>query len=106
MSALMLLFLVVLSVVAVLFCYAAVADGWRLFHSDGRLRLYEALRGQGLALPPINTEHAARDAAVATRRCLACASHAQCDELLAQHEWNALREICPNTPYIDRQRSA
>jgi hypothetical protein len=105
MSTLMMLsLLAVLVAIAVLFCYAAVVDGWRLFHSDGRLRLDEAVRGQGLALPPLNTERAARDAAVATRRCLACASHARCDDLLAQREWNTLREICPNTPYIDSLR--
>ena len=104
MSALMLLLLAVLAAVVVLFCYAAVVDGWRLFRGDGRLRLHEAVRGQGLALPSLNTERAARAAAMATRRCLTCASHARCDEYLAQHEWSALREICPNTPYIDRLR--
>ena len=104
MSALMLLFLAVLAAVAVWFCYAAVVDGWRLFHGDGRLRLDEAVRGQGLALPPLSTERAARAAAMATRRCLTCASHERCDEVLARREWNALREICPNTAYIDGLR--
>ena len=104
MSALMLLFLVVLAVVVALFCYAAVVDGWRLFHFDGRLRLAEAVRGQGLALPSLNTERVARGAAMATRRCLLCVSHARCDKILAQREWKALREICPNTAYIDGLR--
>jgi hypothetical protein len=104
MSALMLSLLAVLALVAILFCYAAVADGWRLFRSDGRLRLEEAVRGQGLALPVLKTERAVCAAAMATRRCLACVSQERCDGLLAQREWKTLREICPNTSYIDRLR--
>jgi len=104
MSALMLTFLAVLAAVVALFCYAAVVDGWRLFRGDGRLRLEEAVRGQGLTLPWLNTERAVRSAAMATRRCLTCASQSRCDEFLARREWKALREICPNTAYIDRLR--
>jgi|KBSSwiStaDraftv2_1062776.scaffolds.fasta_scaffold1302524_2 hypothetical protein len=104
MSALMLLFLAVLAAVAVLFCYAAVVDGWRVFHSDSRLRLGEAVRGQGLALPSLDTEHAARAGALAARRCLTCVSQERCDEVLVKREWNALREICPNASYIDGLR--
>jgi len=104
MSALMVSFLAVLAVILVVFCYAAVVDGWRVFHSDGRLRLDEAVRGQGLALPALDSERAARAGAVAARRCLTCASHERCDEVLAKREWNTLREICPNTSYIDGLR--
>lgn len=105
MSALMLSILAAFAVIAALFSYAAVVNGWRLFRGDGRLRLIEAVRGQGLALPALDSERTARDAARATRRCLSCASQERCDGILAARDWKALREICPNTLYIDRLRA-
>ena len=106
MSVLMLSLLVAFAVVVALFSYAAVVDGWRIFRADGRLRLLEAIRGQRLAEPALDSERAARSAAKATRRCLSCASQARCDKVLAAHDWKGLREICPNTGYIDSLRNA
>jgi hypothetical protein len=105
MSALTISILAAFAVIAALFSYAALVSGWRLFRGDGRLRLIEAVRGQGLTLPAMDTQRAARDGARATRRCLSCASHARCDDILAARDWNALREICPNTLHIDRLRA-
>jgi len=105
MSALTLSILAAFIIIAALFSYAALIEGWRLFHGDGRLRLTEAVRGQRLTLPALDSERAARDAARATRRCLSCAAHARCDEILAARDWKALREICPNSAYIDRLRT-
>ena len=105
MSALMLSFLAIFAVIAALSAYAVVVNGWRLFRSDGRLRLLEALRGQGLPPPSFETELAARDAARATRRCLSCGAQGRCDELLAARDWKALRGICPNNAYIDSLRT-
>jgi len=102
MSALVAVFLGV--VVLVLFVYAVFVIGRRLIRDDGRLRLVDRLRGQGLALPATKNEAVLRAGAFAVRRCVACAGHARCDELLAARDWDALREICPNTPYIDSLR--
>jgi hypothetical protein len=105
MSILMLSFIVALVIIATLFSYAALIEGWRLFRGDGRLRLTEAAHAQGLALPALDSERAVRDAARATRRCLSCTAQARCDEVLAARDWKALREICPNNAYIDHLRT-
>ena len=96
--------LAVFVVILVLFSYAVVVEGWRIYRSDSRLRLLEAIRGQRLPEPALDSERAARNAARATQRCLSCASQARCDKVLAAHDWRALREICPNTAYIDSLR--
>ena len=78
----------------------AVLRARRLLRDDGRLRLPEVLRGQGRALPYDDSEAGMRALAIAARRCVACAEHARCDELLAAHDWHRLREICPNSHYV------
>ncbi|HEX6689962.1 MAG TPA: DUF6455 family protein, partial [Burkholderiales bacterium] len=103
-SVLMVSLLAVFVAVLVLFSYAVVVEGWRIFRSDSRLRLLEAIRGQRLPEPALDSERAARNAARATQRCLSCASQARCDKVLATRDWKALREICPNTAYIDSLR--
>ena len=105
MDALMAVFLGAIAVLFASALYAAVVTGRRMMREDGRLRLFDAVRGQGLALPGPLNESEVHEAALAARRCAACAGHARCDELLAAGDWNALREICPNTAYIDRLRS-
>src|SRR3954452_13393212 len=105
MSILMLSFIIALVVIATLFSYAALTEGWRLFNGDGRLRLTEAVRGQGLALPALDGDRAVHNAASATRRCMGCAEQARCDEVLATRDWKTLPEICPNTAYIDSLRA-
>lgn len=81
--------------------WACVASGLRLLRQDGRLRLLDAVKARGLALPEQFTPAAARALGSATRRCLTCAEHARCDELLEQGASNTLREICPNSAYLD-----
>jgi hypothetical protein len=71
----------------------------RMMRDDGQLRLTRALEAQGLALP-LEGELAIRHAAHAVRRCVACREHEACDRMLAAHDWDGLREICPNTSYI------
>jgi hypothetical protein len=84
--------------------YAAAVSGWRMLRHDGRLRLTEALQGQRLALPESERPAAVRALGTATRRCILCAEHARCDKALEAGDWNTLREICPNTAYIDGLR--
>jgi hypothetical protein len=69
---------------------------------DGRLRLLEAATGQGVALPQPESNTAVHAGALAVRRCVLCAEHSRCDALLDARDWLSLREICPNTEYLDR----
>jgi hypothetical protein len=79
----------------------AVLRTRRLMRDDGRLRLPEVLRGQGLVPAPVDGDAGARALGIATRRCVACAHHARCDALLAARDWQRLVEICPNRAYFD-----
>jgi hypothetical protein len=94
-----------IAVVLALFVYAACVAALRMFRDGGRLRLIDALRGQGLALPEPDHQAVTLGAALAVRRCATCAGHVRCDELLAVRDWKALRAICPNTAYIDILRA-
>ena len=97
--------LVLLAVVVV--CTAGYTTGaslLRMLRYDGRLRLSEALHGQNLALPEVHSDASVRALGIATRRCITCAEHARCDSVLAAGDWTMLREICPNTSYIDGLR--
>lgn len=69
---------------------------------DGGLRLLEAARGQGVALPEPDSTTAVHAGALAVRRCVLCTEHSRCDALLDARDWDSLREICPNTDYLDR----
>ena len=69
---------------------------------DGRLRLLEAARGQGVALNEPHSNTAVYAGALAVRRCVLCTEHSRCDALLDARDWRSLREICPNTDYLDR----
>ena len=103
----LLMLLVLLAVVVVCIgAYTTVASLLRMLRYDGRLRLSEALHGQGLALPEVHSDVSIRALGIATRRCITCAEHARCDHLLAAGDWAMLPEICPNSSYIDglRQR--
>lgn len=71
---------------------------------DGRLRLLEAAGGQGVALREPRSNTAVHAGALAVRRCILCAEHSRCDALLDARDWPSLREICPNTDYLDRLR--
>ncbi len=87
--------------------FYALATVWRrILGSDGRLRFYEALRGQSLASPGIQSGAETLSGAHAVRRCVACAEHSRCDRYLASQDWQALREICPNSDYFEASRQA
>jgi hypothetical protein len=73
----------------------------RFFGDEGRLRLTEALKARGVAMPLPDSEAELRRCALATRRCVLCVSHERCDEALERRDWQALREICPNGAYIE-----
>ena len=98
-----LLVLVLLLIGAV---WAGVSTAVRLLRYDGRLRLHDAVEGQSLALPQLDNDRSVMALAGATRRCMLCAEHARCDKALDAGDWNTLREICPNTAYIDGLRTA
>lgn len=73
----------------------------RLYRVDARLRLREALRGQGITFPSPRTELALRARTRAIRRCILCPRHVRCDDALEAKDWPALRAICPNRLYFD-----
>jgi hypothetical protein len=85
--------------------WAGATSGLRLLRYDGRLRLHEAVEGQNLALPRLEGDRSVISLAGATRRCMLCTEHARCDKLLDAGDWSMLREICPNTAYIDGLRA-
>jgi len=98
--------LVLLAVVGVSTCaYAVIASLLRILRNDGRLRLSEVLHGQGVAQPEVHSDATIRALGIATRRCVTCAEHARCDRVLAAGDWPMLREICPNTSFIDGLRA-
>ena len=105
MNAIEPMLLVVLNVVVVgTAAYMVMSSALRMLRYDGRLRLSEALHGQGLALPEVHTDASIRALGIATKRCVACTEHARCDQMLAAGDWKTLPEICPNTSYIDALR--
>ena len=105
MSVLLTIFTVVLGLIAALFVYEAFLSARELYRDDGRLRLKEVARARRLALHPPQTEAATHADALAVRRCLVCQRKKRCDELAAARDWDALRAICPNTPYLDSLRA-
>lgn len=94
-----------LAVVALVIAPVLYATTLALRRDDGRLRLFEVLRGQGLPLPESASEASVIAGAHAVRRCVGCSSQESCDRLAAQGDWQALAAICPNHDYIDRLRA-
>ncbi len=86
--------------ISAVFLYALAATAWRMLHA-GSLRLEQVMgrRGTDLAFAG---EHAPCDAAVATRRCAACAGKAICDEWLASGRRDGFEAFCPNADFIGR----
>lgn len=78
----------------------------RTFSADARLRMGEALRGQGIVLAEAQSTGDVCAEARAVRRCVLCLSHSRCDEALERKDWQALRRICPNTDYFDAARAS
>lgn len=70
--------------------YALLASAWRLLNEEGRSRLRRMLRRNRVEVEP---------GALATRRCVACTSHAQCDAFLRSGT-TGVPEFCPNAEFI------
>jgi hypothetical protein len=81
--------------------YAAFVSFRRVLRHDGRLRLLEAARLRGTELPDPQSDAAAYGAGLAAYRCVTCGQIERCDKLLAAGDWRALRQICPNTHYVE-----
>jgi uncharacterized protein DUF6455 len=77
----------------------------RRSQSAQRVRLHELMRLRGVPPPRPRDQAAARDAAAATRRCVACASKQMCDELLRTGDSEGYRRFCPNALYLEWLRS-
>jgi hypothetical protein len=77
----------------------------RIFGGAGdRLRLPEMLKLRGAALPESMGEAAARDAAIAFRRCQLCSAKGVCDAYLKADNPETYRGFCPNAAYIESLR--
>lgn len=76
----------------------------RAMADDGRLRLRDAARVQGVALGEPVSAVELREVALATRRCVFCAEQARCDAAIAAGDLRSLRERCPNTEFLDHLR--
>ena len=87
-----------LLIVAGLILYGVLASTFRVARDDGRLRLIEMLRRQGVASEEAFNV-AGYQAAVAVRRCMMCAHKAQCDEWSGKR---GMEEFCPNADFIAR----
>jgi hypothetical protein len=67
----------------------------RFLADDGRLRLNEMLRRQG-----VNAEPAVYPAALAARRCVLCAEKKHCDRWLASGAHAGYERFCPNSAFV------
>ena len=81
--------------------YALLASAWRVLHDDGHLRLEHMLRRQG-ADPAGAPGLDGYQAALATRRCVACAHKNECEALLKSSARGNVPEFCPNGDFIRR----
>lgn len=80
--------------------YALLASAWRILHDDGRLRLERMLKRNGASLgAALGTS--GYQAAIATRRCVACADKAECDAWLRSGGRGSIPKFCPNADFIE-----
>jgi hypothetical protein len=82
--------------------YVAFTSAQRMMRDRGTLQLYRLAEARGLELLPSSSELDLRAAAQAARRCAGCASQERCDAYLQNRDYGGLRDICPNTPFLDR----
>jgi uncharacterized protein DUF6455 len=81
------------------FVYAAVRVR-RMAREGSRVRLFEVVQGQNLSQPDAQSDASVRSGAHAVRRCVNCLAQASCDRAIAEHDWNAFDELCPNADYL------
>ena len=74
---------------------------WRVLHDEGELRLERVLRRRGVAAGALGYQ-----AAVATRRCVACANKTECDAWLSSGAHGSIEKFCPNAGFIERVAKA
>ncbi|HLS85911.1 MAG TPA: DUF6455 family protein [Burkholderiales bacterium] len=79
----------------------AAWSGFRRLAEDEPLRLPLVARRLGVPFAAPMSEADAREAALATRRCLACNSKPLCDEWLREPKSGSLN-FCPNAAYLRR----
>ena len=84
-----------LAFVAAVVLYALLTAVWRLLKEEGRLRLHRMLR-RHRAQADLGT----RAGTLATRRCIACPSQAECDAYLRGGDSGAPAAFCPNAEFI------
>jgi hypothetical protein len=72
-----------------IFLYAILALGWRELHDEARQRFNRMLRRHGAALGASGYE-----AAVATRRCVACANKEECEAWLRSGAHGSVEKFC------------
>ena len=81
--------------------YAVLAASWRLVHDDGRVRLAEMLRRQGVA-PEQALGVGGYQAAIALRRCMMCGHKRECDQWLPSAAKRGMEVFCPNADFVAR----
>jgi hypothetical protein len=84
-----------------LFLYALIAAARLLLRDEGRLRLHPMLQRHGVD-PARAAELHPYEAALATRRCVACSEKEQCDAWLASPSRSDIERFCPNAAFARR----
>lgn len=93
--------LAALGAIMVFFLYALVATAWRMLNDEGRLRLHPMLRRHGVE--PRRAEGTrSYEAALATRRCVACSAKERCDAWFASTAPRNIDTFCPNADFVRR----
>jgi len=69
-----------------------------------RLRLQDMLSLRGARFPAHLGEAAARDMAIAARRCERCGAKELCERYLDGSDAEAYRGFCPNAAYVESLR--
>ena len=90
-----------LATVLGLVLYVALASAYRMLQHDGELRLRQLLRRRGVRLEELAGRQV-HQAALATRRCVACKNTDECDDWLRSGRRDGVSDFCPNAGFIER----
>ena len=90
-----------LAAITALFVYTLIVTARLMLQDEGRLRLQPMLRRHGVD-PAHALESHPYEAALATRRCVACSDKPQCDTWLASPSSGAIEGFCPNAGFVRR----
>ena len=83
----------------------AVLKARRTARADAALLLPEMMRVRGVLPPEPLTKATVHDAALAERRCLACAAKSLCSEFILAGRSDGYALFCPNAHYIEQIRN-